>query len=116
LQPEFHKYRAVNSHLHPFARNKEAGWIMPQATRQESYFRSLRQEREENAVPWSRSPFAHSLDVVVSQPGEEPEELLPGELRVKAPEEVPWIGKPLTFRILERSTHVLYEIFSWKLL
>jgi hypothetical protein len=88
---------------------------MPQATRQESDLKSLRQEREENAVPWSCSPFAHGSEVVVPQPDEEPEELLPGELRVKAPEEVPWIGKPLTFRIVERSTHVLYKIFSWKL-
>jgi len=78
---------------------------MPQTTRRVSDLKTLRQEREENAVPLSCSPF-HDSEVVVSQPGEEPEEeLLPGELRVKAPEEVPWIGKPLIFRILERSAH-----------
>ncbi|KIM88201.1 hypothetical protein PILCRDRAFT_250405 [Piloderma croceum F 1598] len=66
--------------------------MMPQTTRRVSDLKSLYQERQENAVPWSCSPFAHSSEVVVPQPGEEPEEeLLPGELRVKAPEEVPWI-------------------------
>jgi hypothetical protein len=89
--------------------------MMPQTTRRVSDLKSLRQEREENAVPWSCSPF-HGSEVVAPQPDEEPEEeLLPGELRVKAPEEVPWIGKPLTFRILERSAHIVYKIFSWKL-
>jgi len=64
---------------------------MPQASRQNSDLKTLRQERQENAVPWSCSPFTHGSEVV----GEEPEEeLLPGELRVKAPEEVPWIGNP----------------------
>ncbi|KIM71618.1 hypothetical protein PILCRDRAFT_751872 [Piloderma croceum F 1598] len=102
---------------------------MPQATRQESDFQSLRQEREENAVPWSCSPFAHGSEVIVPQPGEEEEELLPGELRVKAPEEVPWIdllleiamttafasltdGTPI-LQYHDALSYVCYFIFVW---
>jgi len=69
-----------------------------------SDLKSLYQERQDNTVPWSCSPFEHASDAVVPQPGEEPEEeLLPDELKVKAPEEVPWIGNPssLTNCILE---------------
>ena len=54
----------------------------------------LREERQANALPWSLTPFVHDSGsgLTVSDADEEPRELEPGELRVKAPEEVPWIG------------------------
>lgn len=77
---------------------------------------SLRKEREENALPFSRSPFVDPQQR--GEPGEEVsiedgchrdgeihyhahycvlwQELEVGELRVKAPAEVPWIGKYFT--------------------
>jgi hypothetical protein len=67
--------------------------IMPKAERRQSDVDSLREERLANAVPWSRSPFKQDTGLVVSDPDDESYELRPGELRVKAPQEVPWIGK-----------------------
>jgi hypothetical protein len=63
-------------------------------TRRPSGLGSLREERQANALPWSVTPFVHdsASGSAVAKPDEELEELEPGELRVKAPEEVPWIG------------------------
>jgi hypothetical protein len=68
---------------------------MFKATRLESDLDALREERQANALPWSQSPFACDARLVNSDPDNELE-LRPGELIVKAPEEVPWIGKALT--------------------
>jgi hypothetical protein len=76
---------------------------MPKASRRESDLNSLRSERQANALPWSRTPFAHGLGV--SEPDDPLEELKPGELRVKAPEEVPWIGKAPASWIIEQRSH-----------
>lgn len=62
-------------------------------SRRESDLNSLRQERQANALPWSLSPFIEHKSGVVVPEDEDEKELQPGELRVKAPEEVPWIGK-----------------------
>ena len=78
---------------------------MPRAARRESDLKSLRTERQANALPWSRTPFVHGAGLE-PEPGEELEVLQPGELRVKAPEEVPWIGMALTSCIVEKSAHI----------
>ena len=71
---------------------------MREPTRQQSNVDSLREEWQASILPWSQTPFAHGL--VVSEPEDEFEELKPGELRVKAPEEVPWIGNVLPSRVI----------------
>lgn len=46
----------------------------------------LRAERKERALPWSLSPFEHSCTETCGI-------LEEGEVHVKAPEEVPFVGK-----------------------
>lgn len=56
-----------------------------------------------NALPWSQSPFAHS-----SESESDDGELESGELRVKAPEEVPWIGNASHSTPNGRSPHIFF--------
>ncbi|KAF7976379.1 hypothetical protein HWV62_6951 [Athelia sp. TMB] len=65
-----------------------AAMSKPENLRRESDLSALKEERKNNAIPWSISPF--------QQPGsvdseEELTELEPGELRVRSAEEVPFI-------------------------
>jgi hypothetical protein len=71
---------------------------MPKATKQQTDLELLFEERQAGDMPWTRTPFVRGL--AVPGPDDEIEELQPGELRVKAPEEVPWIGKVLISRVI----------------
>jgi hypothetical protein len=80
---------------------------MSKAQRRQSDLDSLREERKANALPWSLSPFIRDSDLV-TEPREEFVELNPDELRVRAPEEVPWIGNQCSHpHAIERTAHVL---------
>jgi len=80
---------------------------MSKAQRRQSDLDSLREERKANALPWSLSPFIRDSDLV-TEPREEFVELNPDELRVRAPEEVPWIGNQCSHpHVIERTAHVL---------
>ena len=76
---------------------------MPKAKRQTSELSLLLSRRRGKALPFSQSPFESGPGLVVSDPDDVPEELEPGELRVKAPKNVPWAGNALTTCIIERN-------------
>jgi len=81
---------------------------MPKAIRRKKDISSLVAKRRANALPLSRSPFESGSDLVVSDPDDVLKGLEPGELRVKAPKDVPWTGNALTTRIIERTAYIFH--------
>lgn len=82
----------------------------PENLRRESDLSALKEERKNNAIPWSISPF--------QQPGsvdseEELTELEPGELRVRSAEEVPFIDLLLEIAMTTGESYITSE---WRII